>query len=87
MTESLHDRLPCLQGFTTRPPSPALAAYVQIVNAWCRLGKIEQARAANERAKWLLRRIPPQSFTDGTFSMPKEYWEQWLKWANESGMW
>lgn len=29
MTESLHDRLPCLQGFTTRPPSPALAAHVQ----------------------------------------------------------
>jgi len=65
----------------------ALAAYVQIVNAWCRLGKIEQAKAANERAKWLLRRIPPEAFTDGSFSMPKEYWEQWLKWANESGMW
>ncbi len=65
----------------------ALAAYVQIVNAWCRLGKTEQAKAANERAKWVLRKIPPQAFTDGTFSMPKEYWEQWLKWANESGMW
>ncbi|MGC4034153.1 MAG: hypothetical protein QM754_20935 [Tepidisphaeraceae bacterium] len=65
----------------------ALAAYVQIVNAWCRLGKPEQAKAANERAKWVLRRIPPEAFTDGTFSMPKEYWEQWLKFANESGMW
>jgi TolA-binding protein len=65
----------------------SLAAYVQIVNAWCRLGKLEQAKAANERAKWLLRRIPPEAFTDGTFSMPKEYWEQWLKFANESGMW
>ncbi len=65
----------------------ALAAYVQIVNSWCRLGKVEQAKAANERAKWVLRRIPPEAFTDGTFSMPKEYWEQWLKWANESGMW
>lgn len=65
----------------------SLAAYVQIVNAWCRLGKTDQAKAANERAKWLLRRIPPEAFTDGTFSMPKEYWEQWLKFANESGMW
>jgi tetratricopeptide (TPR) repeat protein len=65
----------------------SLAAYVQIVNAWCRLGKLEQAKAANERAKWLLRRIPPEAFTDGTFSMPKEYWEQWLKFANDSGMW
>lgn len=65
----------------------SLAAHVQIVNAWCRLGKTEQAKAANERAKWLLRRIPPEAFTDGTFSMPREYWEQWLKFANESGMW
>lgn len=29
MTQSLHERLPCLQGFVARPPSPALAAYVQ----------------------------------------------------------
>lgn len=65
----------------------SLAAYVQIVNAWCRLGKLEQAKAANERAKWLLRRIPPESFSDGSFSMPREYWEQWLKFVNESGMW
>lgn len=65
----------------------SLAAYVQIVNAWCRLGKTEQAKAANERAKWVLRKIPPQAFNDGSFSMPKEYWEQWLRWANESGMW
>ena len=59
----------------------ALAAYVQIVNAYCALGKIEDAKTANERAKWLLRRIPPEAFNDGTFSMPKEYWEQWLKWT------
>jgi tetratricopeptide (TPR) repeat protein len=65
----------------------ALAAYVQIVNAYCALGKIEEAKTANERAKWLLRRIPPESFTNGTFSMPKNYWEQWIKWTSESGMW
>jgi hypothetical protein len=35
----------------------------------------------------VLRRIPPEAFSNGSFSMPKEYWEQWLKWANESGMW
>jgi tetratricopeptide (TPR) repeat protein len=65
----------------------ALAAYVQIVNSYCALGKIEEAKTANERAKWLLRRIPPEQFKDGTFSMPKEYWEQWLKWTSEAGMW
>ena len=29
MSDSVHGRLPSLQGFITRPPSPALAAYVQ----------------------------------------------------------
>ena len=65
----------------------ALAAYVQIVNAYCAMGKIDEARTANERAKWLLRRMPSEAFTDGTFSMPKAYWEQWLKWTSEAGMW
>jgi len=65
----------------------ALAAYVQIVNSYCALGKIPEAKTANERAKWLLKRIPPESFSNGTFSMPKEYWEQWLKWTSEAGMW
>jgi tetratricopeptide (TPR) repeat protein len=65
----------------------ALAAYVQIVNAYCALGRIDEAKTANERAKWLLRRIPQESFTDGSFSMPKHYWEQWLKWTSDAGMW
>jgi tetratricopeptide (TPR) repeat protein len=65
----------------------ALAAYVQIVNAYCAMGKLDEARTINERAKWLLRRIPQDAFTDGSFSMPKAYWEQWLKWTNDAGMW
>lgn len=65
----------------------ALAAYVQIVNAYCALGKMTEAKTANERAKWLLRRIPAEAFSDGSFTMPKEYWEQWLKWTSDAGMW
>ena len=65
----------------------ALAAYVQIVNAYCALGKIEEAKTANERAKWLLRRMPSDSFAEGGFNMPKAYWEQWLKWTSQAGMW
>lgn len=67
--------------------SSALAAYVQIVNSYCALGKLDEAKTANERAKWLLRKMPEGSFRDGTFSMPKAYWEQWLKWTNNSGLW
>lgn len=65
----------------------ALAAYVQIVNAYCALGRLEEAKTANERAKVVLRRMPPEAFQDGSFSMPKAYWEQWLKWTSEAGMW
>lgn len=65
----------------------SLAAYVQIVNAYCALGKVDEARTANERAKWLLRRIPREAFDEGSFAMPKAYWEQWLKWTSEAGMW
>lgn len=65
----------------------ALTAYVQIVNSFCALGRIDDAKTANERAKWLLRRMPPEAFSDGTFSMPKAYWEQWLKWTGDAGMW
>ena len=66
--------------------SSALAAYVQIVNSYCALGKLDEARTANERAKWMLRRMPEGSFRDGTFSMPKAYWEQWLKWTGNTGL-
>ena len=65
----------------------ALAAYVQIVNSFCALGKLDEAKTANERAKWLLRKMPEGSFRDGSFSMPKAYWEQWLKWTNNAGLW
>ena len=65
----------------------ALAAYVQIVNSYVALGKVEEAKTANQRAKWLLRKMPDGSFQDGGFAMPKAYWEQWLKWTNDSGIW
>jgi tetratricopeptide (TPR) repeat protein len=65
----------------------ALAAYVQIVNAYCALGKVAEAKTANERAKWLLRRMPEKAFADGGFTMPKEYWDKWLQWTSAAGMW
>jgi tetratricopeptide (TPR) repeat protein len=67
--------------------SSSLAAYVQIVNSYCALGKADEAKTANERAKWLLRKMPESSFRDGSFSMPKAYWEQWLKWTHNAGLW
>jgi tetratricopeptide (TPR) repeat protein len=76
-----------LAAFRYQEDPSALAAYVQIVNAYCALGKVQEARSANERAKLMLSRIPAEAFKDGTFQMPKEYYGQWLKWTSESGLW
>jgi tetratricopeptide (TPR) repeat protein len=66
----------------------SLSAYVQIVNAYCALGKEQEARAANERAKWLLRRIPPEAFQQaGAVTLQQQNWEKWLKWSSQSGLW
>jgi tetratricopeptide (TPR) repeat protein len=67
--------------------SSALSAYVQIVNAYCEEGKFLEAKRANERAKTLLSRMPADAFNDGAFAMPKAYWQKWLKWTSDAGMW
>lgn len=73
--------------FRYQDDASALAAYVQIVNANVALGRQAEARSANERAKWLLKRMPPQAFSDGSFALSRAYWEQWLKWSGETGLW
>jgi tetratricopeptide (TPR) repeat protein len=73
--------------FSYQNDPSAVSAYVQIVNAYYALGKPEEAKAANNRAKWMLQHMPAEAFQDGTFSMPKKYWDQWLQWTNDSGMW
>jgi tetratricopeptide (TPR) repeat protein len=65
----------------------SLTAYVQIVNANVALGKVDEAKAANERAKWMLRRMPGNAFENGSFLGSRTYWEQWLKWTGDSGLW
>lgn len=65
----------------------SLAAYVQIVNAYVALGRPEDARAANERARWMLRKIGPESFDASSYVIPRQSWEQWLTYADQSGLW
>jgi len=65
----------------------ALAAYVQIVNSYVALGRPDEARTANERARVLLRRIPPEAFGENTYNIPREFWDQWLTFAGESRLW
>jgi tetratricopeptide (TPR) repeat protein len=73
--------------FSYQNDPSSVAAYVQIVNAYIALGKPDQAKAANNRAKWMLQHMPPEAFQDESFSMPKKYWDQWLQWTSNAGMW
>ncbi len=73
--------------FSYQNDPSSVAAYVQIVNAYIALGKPEEAKAANNRAKWMLQHMPSEAFQDDSFSMPKKYWDQWLQWTSNAGMW
>ena len=64
----------------------SLAGHVQIVNSWLKLGDTAQAKAANERAKTMLRNMPPGAFEQSGLAMSKQYWDQWLRWSGESGV-
>ena len=59
---------------------------MQIVNSYVALNRPAEAKTANERAKWLLRRIPPERFRDGTIALDRKQWQTWLEWSGESGL-
>lgn len=65
----------------------ALAAYVQIVNANMALGRMDEAKAASERAKTMFRAMPGDAFseTETGYAIPRDMWEKWLTWSGESG--
>jgi len=63
----------------------SVSAFIQIVNAYCALGRLDDARTANERAKWLLRKMPADVFAEGKSAMSKQYWDDWLRLTGESG--
>ena len=59
-------------------------------NAFFAMGKADDARAANERAKQLLHKLPSRDVASGSNGVPlaKMYWEQWIKWTSTSvGAW
>ena len=61
----------------------SLVALVQIVNAYCELGRTQEAKVANDRARWQLKRIPDEAFDDPTLPMTRVHWQQWLRWTSE----
>ena len=67
---------------------PVISALRQQVDCYRPLVKLADARTANERAKWLLRKMPAGAFEQNGSgpAMNKQYWEQWLKWSNDAGV-
>lgn len=61
----------------------ALIALVQIVNAHCELGQYQEARVANEQARWQLNRIPDAAFEDPDLPLTRRHWEDWLRWTSQ----
>lgn len=61
----------------------SMVALIQIVNAYCELGRIREARVANDRARWQLNRIPDEEFDDPSLPMDRHHWQDWLRWASE----
>jgi tetratricopeptide (TPR) repeat protein len=70
-----------LQRYEKHPS--ALVALVQIVNSYSELGQWDKARATNERAKEVLKRIPDGAFEDPTLPMSRQHWQRWLDWSSQ----
>ena len=64
----------------------SLVARVQIVNAYCELGRFQDAKVANDMARSQLERIPDEAFEDKNLPMTREHWEDWLRWTSERNL-
>lgn len=56
----------------------ALCAQVRSANLLLRLGRVGEAARAVERARWLLRGMPPQAFDQFEFGISRAEWERFL---------
>jgi tetratricopeptide (TPR) repeat protein len=67
-----------------------LPAYVQIVHSYYRLGDLHRAATALERARWRLRQMPLEQFSDPVLNKDEEWWRQWwtetLSWMDGCGV-
>ena len=61
----------------------SLVALVQIVNAYSEMGRVQEAKVANDRARWQLDRMPDDAFNDPNLPMTRQHWQQWLRWTSE----
>ncbi|TVQ61922.1 MAG: tetratricopeptide repeat protein [Phycisphaerales bacterium] len=61
----------------------SLVAMMQIVNAYARMGRWEEARTANERARQRFRDLPEGAFDRDDLPLERRHWERWLDASTE----
>jgi len=64
----------------------ALAAYLQIINSYQRLGRWGKIKAVLERMKWLVQQLPDSAFTGPSAMFSRRDWQEWIKWNYRSGL-
>jgi len=64
----------------------ALAAYLQIVNAYQRLGRWGKIKAVLEQMKWLIQQLPDEAFTGPGTIFSRQEWRRWIEWNYGSGV-
>ena len=65
----------------------ALISLVQIANCQLKLGNPVQARSANERGLWQLKKMSDDALAAGSVSMSRQEWTDWFTWTNTAGLW
>ncbi len=66
--------------------SIALDSYVQITNAYQRLGQQGKIKAVLERMKWLVQQLPDQAFRGTGKAFSRQDWLNWIDWNYRSGL-
>ena len=64
----------------------ALTAFMQIINCHIKLGNSDQARSANQRAVFQLRKIPDETLAAHPGGLNRNQWAEWFDWVERSGL-
>ncbi|XHC24544.1 tetratricopeptide repeat protein [Phycisphaerales bacterium ac7] len=75
-TEAIRHYAAAAQRYPDDPSS--LVAMVQIVNCHAAMGRWQEARTAQERARSRLAELPGEAFERGEVPMSRSHWENWL---------
>ncbi len=62
----------------------AMSAYVQMINCYIRLGKIDKARMTLQRARWALKGITDEAFAAHAPEEDRAYWTAYLDWLEKT---